>query len=1017
MIESYRTAVAFQADGTSATQVTARYRALSQAGVQQLGLLVFSYNSANERLRIDYVRVLRPDGTVIETPLGSVQDMPANITRQAPMYSDYRQKQTPVKGLSIGDLVEFQTEIQVLHPLIANEFWYEYNFTKTLRVKQEELEVSIPTGKYVQVKSPDLKPVITRQSDRTVYLWKQSNDKIEPASEQIGASPFPAVQITTFRSWQELGLWWGGLERKAAAPSPAVSAKAAELTKGLTTDQEKLNAIYRYVSTQFRYISLSFGIGRYQPHTASEVLNNLYGDCKDKHTLLASLLDAVGIEADSALINSTRKIDPGVPSPAQFDHVVSVVPEGSDKNNPIWLDTTEEVAPVGFLMASLRGKQALLIPRHGNPYLVKTPADPPFANFQTFEADGKLSGDGTFTGKMRQVARNDYGFTLRLLFFMDPQGQWQQMVQQISRLSGFGGDVSNVTAADPTDTGKPFEYSYDYTRKNYGDWANHRIVSAITPIPLPDWTNADPKSTKPLPLGSPQDITLKSRIQLPAGYTPTLPPAVHLSRDFAEYHSTYSFKAGVFYAERQLIIKEREVPAAQRTDYQAFVKSITDDENQFIPLTAVSADVSAPTALLSAQAQQLIQQARQAYAEQDFSDALDDIQRAVKMAPKSSYAWMMLGGLEINGNERRDDGEAALRKAISLAPKEPTSYTVLAMFLARSGRTQEAIQVWRDLLKQDPDNVAAHANLGTLLLNVKQYGDAVTELEAIAKQNSQNKSFEIHLGMAALGAGKTQEGITALESAAKLDPSPYTLIAVAYQLADHKVDLAKAQDYAQGAVAQEESATAQTNLDKVQDSDIQLMNSLCAAWDTAGWIYFREGKFPQAEKYLESAWVLGEGHLVADQLGQVYEKLGRNQEALHMYTLAAASLDMVYGQTDPNLVRLIPQKAKRDTEVNRAREGISRLRQVRLGKVSSFTGSAEFWVLFSPGGKIDGVKFAGGADQFRPLAKSISLAHFQVPLPDDALTKILRRGVLVCEGANLGCDFTLLDITSVHSIN
>ncbi len=57
-----------------------------------------------------------------------------------------------------------------------------------------------------------------------------------------------------------------------------------------------MKALYSYVSTQFRYIGVSFGIGRYQPHGAAEVLANQYGDCKDEHTLLASLLAAVGFQ-------------------------------------------------------------------------------------------------------------------------------------------------------------------------------------------------------------------------------------------------------------------------------------------------------------------------------------------------------------------------------------------------------------------------------------------------------------------------------------------------------------------------------------------------------------------------------------------------------------------------------------------------------------------------------------------------------------------------------------------------
>ena len=126
-----------------------------------------------------------------------------------------------------------------------------------------------------------------------------------------------------------MGRWYGSLQQERIKPTPEIRAKAAELTKGASDDDAKLRAIYKYVSTEFRYIGIAFGIGRYQPHAAAEVLSNQYGDCKDKHTLFASLLDAVGIKAYPALISSSQEIDPDVPSPGQFDHVIGVVPHGS----------------------------------------------------------------------------------------------------------------------------------------------------------------------------------------------------------------------------------------------------------------------------------------------------------------------------------------------------------------------------------------------------------------------------------------------------------------------------------------------------------------------------------------------------------------------------------------------------------------------------------------------------------------------------------------------------------------
>ena len=105
----------------------------------------------------------------------------------------------------------------------------------------------------------------------------------------------PDVQLTTFGSWEEVGRWYAGLEKERRAPSKEVRTKAEELTKGLTSNLEKTEALYDFVAKNFRYVSLSLGLARYQPQAAADVLHNQYGDCKDKNTLLAALLEAEGL--------------------------------------------------------------------------------------------------------------------------------------------------------------------------------------------------------------------------------------------------------------------------------------------------------------------------------------------------------------------------------------------------------------------------------------------------------------------------------------------------------------------------------------------------------------------------------------------------------------------------------------------------------------------------------------------------------------------------------------------------
>src|SRR5204863_9985828 len=126
--------------------------------------------------------------------------------------------------------------------------------------------------------------------------------------------------------WAEVGDWYHELERERTTPDEKIRTKAAELVRGRNTDQEKIQALYEFVAKNFRYVSLSLGQGRYQPHAAADVMANQYGDCKDKHTLLSSMLVAAGLRAYPALMNSGRKIDADVPSPGQFDHVITAVP-------------------------------------------------------------------------------------------------------------------------------------------------------------------------------------------------------------------------------------------------------------------------------------------------------------------------------------------------------------------------------------------------------------------------------------------------------------------------------------------------------------------------------------------------------------------------------------------------------------------------------------------------------------------------------------------------------------------
>src|SRR5580704_13893120 len=339
VIEQWHSHFRFEADGTGRRESIARIRIQSEAGVQQWGQLQFGYNSANERVEIPYVRVLKEDGSVVKAGDDAVQDLTAPVEHEAPVYTDYRQKHVTVPGLRPGEVLEYEMVTIVHTPLAAGQFWTEYDFDKNNIMLDEQLEVDVPAGRAVKLKNKTgMDPKISEANGRRIYHWSNSHleredsdkdkdkDKDKKKKKRNPEDERPDVQMTTFATWADVGLWYSSLEKDRRAPSAEVRAKAAELTKDLSGDLDKTEALYDFVAKNFRYVSLSLGVGRYQPHAAGDVLHDQYGDCKDKHTLLASLLEAEGLHASSVLINSTRKLDPDVPSPSQFDHVITMLP-------------------------------------------------------------------------------------------------------------------------------------------------------------------------------------------------------------------------------------------------------------------------------------------------------------------------------------------------------------------------------------------------------------------------------------------------------------------------------------------------------------------------------------------------------------------------------------------------------------------------------------------------------------------------------------------------------------------
>ena len=701
--------------------------------------------------------------------------------------------------------------------------------------------------------------------------------------------------------------------------TPEIQAKANELTAKATTENEKIQAIYNFVSTKFRYIGISLGIGRYQPHAATDVLANDYGDCKDKHTLFAALLTAAGIKADAVLIGSDETVDPDVPSVAQFNHVITGIPQG---DHYLFLDTTPEVAPYGLILANLRDKQALLVPEHSTALLVRTPADPPFKSFFTFDANSALNDSGTLTGTMQVTTRGDVEVIYRAVFRQAGPSKWNDVMQQISSGLNFRGKVSDVQSTSLENSDQPLQVQDAYNRPDYSDWAEHQITPPLPPFFLSDAPDPADKSPDPVKIGSLFEFTYKATVKLPRNSDPTLPPTVDLHETFADYHSEYSVENGILHVERKLTTKTREVPIGQIDAYRKFSKAIEDDQNTFIPVFGGPASPLAGRASSgSPEAMALYQQGREAAQSNRISDATEYFQQAVDKDPDFALGWIALAVVKIQ-TDYVNEGMKDAKKAIALDASQMGPYEFLISALRRKHLDDEALQVLKTLKAAHPDDPSLTRNIGTLLIEQKKYTDAIAELQPAVNHEPDDDVLLLELGEAYVHTADKEKGAAALMKAAEMKHSDIILNNAAYDLADANLNLDDAHRFALEAVQQIESASAKITLDQLNPGDSQLMPKLGTYWDTLGWTEFRLGHLDVAQKYLKAAFSLSQNPAISDHLKQLYVQEGKKKDAEYQ--------SLRTGETD-----------------------LQEQRTTKLKKPASIKShvSAEFFLLFSPNPK------------------------------------------------------------------
>jgi hypothetical protein len=199
------------------------------------------------------------------------------------------------------------------------------------------------------------------------------------------------VHVSTYANYDEVGRWYWGLVQDQFDLDDETRKLAREVAKGLHTEREKVAAVYNWVIKNTRYVALEFGIYGFKPRRCVQTVSRGWGDCKDKATVIVSLLSELGIDATIVIVRTQQRggFHSKVASLAPFDHAIAYVP-----SLDLYLDGTAEYTGSTELPEMDQGALAIRI-NQGHPEVVTLPEATPEQDYRKRQVELDIRPDGT----------------------------------------------------------------------------------------------------------------------------------------------------------------------------------------------------------------------------------------------------------------------------------------------------------------------------------------------------------------------------------------------------------------------------------------------------------------------------------------------------------------------------------------------------------------------------------------------------------------------------------------------
>jgi hypothetical protein len=531
-------------------------------------------------------------------------------TDGAELISDVKYKVLHIPAPDPGNIVGYEYEVEE-QPIFLQDIWY---FQETDPVRESHYSLQLPPGweyKATWLNHPEVQPTAAGNNS-----WHWAVGEVKGIRREPLMPPMPGVEgqmvLSFFTSggpalnanadWSAMGKWYSNLVGERVDASPDIKQEVVTLTASKATSLQKMQAIGNFVQHDIRYVAIELGIGGIQPHPAPDVFSHRYGDCKDKATLVRSMLHEIGVESYHVVINDERgSVTREMPAHNGFNHVITAIKLPDDITDPsliavlqhpklgrlLFFDPTNDLIPFGQLPGYLQANYGLLVTSGGGE-LIELPQQPSSMNSIQRTAKLTLDPSGTLRGEVKEVRLGERASSERWrLRTITKDGDRIKPIEELLANSLPNFRITHATLVNIQETALPFGFNYSFESANYAKSAGNLLLVRPRVIGNKGSGLLETKEVRKFPIEfeEPARDTDTFEITIPPGYVvDDLPPAVDADYSFASYHAKTVVNGNVVGYTRTFEVKELSVPVDKADDLKKFYRIIAGDERNTVVL-------------------------------------------------------------------------------------------------------------------------------------------------------------------------------------------------------------------------------------------------------------------------------------------------------------------------------------------------------------------------------------------------------------------------------------------------